>query len=61
MVPESGDIYGYSVPPLVRQKYINKGRLQLSDNVACFFQKTVIPFRNRAKIDCPKEFLGRTI
>ena len=45
----------------MRQIRIEKGRLQLSDNVACFFQKTVTPFGNGAKIDCPKKFLGRTV
>lgn len=45
----------------MRQIRIEKGRLQLSDNVVCFFQKIVTPFGNGAKIDCPKEFLGKTV
>ena len=45
----------------MRQIRIDKGRLQLTDNVEGFFQKTVMSFGNGAKIDCPKEFLGRTV
>ena len=45
----------------MRQIRVEKGRLQLTDNVTGFFQKTVTPFGNGAKIDCPKEFLGRTV
>ena len=40
---------------------VEKGRLKLTDNVSGFFQKTVTPFGNGAKIDCPKEYLGRTV
>ena len=51
------------IPPLhpVRQIRIERGKLVLTDNVIGFFQKTVTPFGNGAKIDCPKEFLGRTV
>jgi putative transposon-encoded protein len=45
----------------VRQIRVEKGKLILTDNVTGFFQKTVTPFGNGAKIDCPKEFLGRTV
>ena len=45
----------------MRQIRVEKGKLVLTDNVAGFFKKTVTPFGNGAKIDCPKEFLGRTV
>jgi putative transposon-encoded protein len=45
----------------VRQVRIEDGRLALTDNVIGFFQKTVTRFGSGAKIDCPKEFLGRTV
>ncbi len=45
----------------MRQVRVEKGKLILTDNVTSFFQKTVTPFGNGAKIDCPKEFLGRTV
>lgn len=45
----------------MRQVRIEDGRLALTDNVIGFFQKTVTRFGSGAKIDCPKEFLGRTV
>lgn len=45
----------------MRKIRVEKGKLVLTDNVIGFFQKTVTPFGNGAKIDCPKEFLGRTV
>jgi putative transposon-encoded protein len=40
---------------------VEKGKLLLTDNVIGFFQKTVTHFGTGAKIDCPKEFLGRKV
>jgi putative transposon-encoded protein len=40
---------------------VEKGKLTLNDNVLCFFQKKVTKFGTGAKIDCPKEFLGKTV
>ena len=40
---------------------VEKGKLLLTDNVIGFYQKTVTPFGTGAKIDCPKEFLGRKV
>jgi len=40
---------------------IEKGKLSLTDNILCFFQKKVTKFGTGAKIDCPKEFLGKTV
>jgi len=45
----------------MRKIRVEKGKLVLTDNVIGFFQKTVTLFGTGAKIDCPKEFLGRTV
>ena len=45
----------------MKQIRVEKGRLVLTDDVVCFFQKTVTRFGTGAKIDCPKEFLGKTV
>jgi putative transposon-encoded protein len=45
----------------VKQIRVEKGSLHLADGVIGFFQKTVTKFGTGAKIDCPKEFLGRTV
>lgn len=33
----------------------------LTDGILGFFEKVVTPFGTGAKIDCPKEFLGRRV
>lgn len=40
---------------------IEKGKLVLTDKVIGFFQKTVTPFGTGAKVDCPKEYLGKSV
>ncbi|MGP8322171.1 MAG: DUF2080 family transposase-associated protein [Methanosarcinaceae archaeon] len=40
---------------------INTGNLHLTDGVIGFFQKTVTKFGTGAKIDCPKEYLNKTV
>jgi putative transposon-encoded protein len=40
---------------------INTGNLLLTDGVIGFFQKTVTKFGTGAKIDCPKEYLNKTV
>jgi putative transposon-encoded protein len=43
------------------QVKVGEGLLQLSDDVERFFEKRVTRFGTGAKIDCPKEFLGRRV
>ncbi len=45
----------------MKQIKINKGKLVLTDGVIGFFQKTVTRFGTGAKIDCPKEYLDKTV
>lgn len=40
---------------------VEKGKLSLTENVIGFFQKTVTKFGTGAKVDCPKEYLGKTV
>jgi putative transposon-encoded protein len=40
---------------------IEKGELSLTEDVIGFFQKTVTRFGTGAKIDCPKEYLNKTV
>jgi putative transposon-encoded protein len=40
---------------------LKQGRLELSDDVVGFFEREVTKFGNGAKIDCPKEFLGKRV
>lgn len=45
----------------MRKIEINKGRLVLTDKVVGFYKKKVTKFGTGAKIDCPKEYLGKTV
>jgi putative transposon-encoded protein len=41
---------------------VNKGKLLLTEGIIGFFQKkTVTKFGTSAKIDCPKEYLNKTV
>jgi len=44
----------------MRKISINKGKLELKDEVIGFFQKKVTPYGTGAKVDCVKEHLGKT-
>ena len=45
----------------MRKIAINKGKLVLTDEVIGFYKKKVTKFGTGAKIDCPKEHLGKTV
>lgn len=45
----------------MRKIKIEKGKLILTEDVVSFFQKTVTKFGTGAKVDCPKEYLGKTV
>ena len=40
---------------------LEKGKLELKDNFELIFEKEITKFGNGAKIDAPKEFLGRKV
>jgi putative transposon-encoded protein len=44
----------------MRKVVLNKGRLMLlEDEVLGFLERRVTPFGNSAKVDCPKEYIGK--
>jgi putative transposon-encoded protein len=40
---------------------LEKGKLELKDDFELIFEKNITKFGNGAKIDAPKEFLGRKV
>lgn len=45
----------------MRKLAIERGRLVLNEGIVGFFRKTVTKFGTGAKVDCPKEYLGKTV
>lgn len=45
----------------MRKITIDNGTLVLTDSVIGFFKKTVTKFGTGAKVDCPKEHIGKTV
>lgn len=46
---------------IMRKVSINKGKLQLEDNnIIGFYQKKVTKFGTGAKVDCTREYIGKT-
>ena len=45
----------------MRRIEVKSGKLVLTEDVIGFFQKTVTRFGTGAKIDCPKEFIDKTV
>ena len=46
---------------MARKLVLTRGRLILTEEIVGFIQKKVTPFGTGAKVDCPKEFIGRTV
>jgi putative transposon-encoded protein len=44
-----------------RDLKLEKGKLELKDEFEMIFEKEITKFGNGAKIDAPKEFLGRKV
>jgi len=40
---------------------LEKGKIELKDNYEMIFEKTITKFGNGAKIDAPKELLGKKV
>lgn len=45
----------------MRKIEVYKGKLNLKDDIGVVYEKTVTKFGSGAKIDCPKEFLGKKV
>jgi len=46
---------------MARKLVLTRSRLVLTEEIEGFIKKKVTPFGTGAKVDCPKEFLGRTV
>ena len=45
----------------MRKITVNKGELLVREKVTGYFKKRVTKFGNGAKVDCPREFLGKDV
>lgn len=54
-------IYLYILYPHMRRIKLQRGKIDLTDEVIGFFERHVTRFGNGAKVDCPKEFLGKRV
>ena len=64
MVMYHRNIYIYLYIKLYMRKRsikLEKGKLELKDEFELIFEKTITKFGNGAKIDAPKEFLGKKV
>ena len=53
-------IYMYMLVYMAKIK-LEKGKIELKDEYELIFEKTITKFGNGAKIDAPKEFIGRKV
>lgn len=44
-----------------RKIHITTGKLQFNDKFETIIEKTVTRFGTGAKVDCPKEYIGRKV
>ena len=55
-------IYKYIIGYMSKRKIkMEKGKLELKDEFEFFFEKVITKFGNGAKIDAPKELLGKKV
>lgn len=55
-------IYKYTIVYMPRRSIkMEKGRLELKDEFEMIIEKTITKFGNGAKIDAPKELLGKKV
>jgi len=45
----------------MRRIELDRTKLTITDEITVLFEKTVTKFGSGAKIDCPKEFIGRRV
>ena len=46
---------------MAKKIQLDKGKFSLSDDIEMIFEKTITPFGTGAKIDAPKEFIGKKV
>lgn len=55
-------IYKYIIVYMSKRKIkLYEGKLEMTDNFEFIFEKTISKFGNGAKIDAPKELLGKKV
>jgi len=54
-------IYMYTNVYMARNLKLEEGKIEFSDNFDLIYEKTVTKFGNGAKIDAPKELLGKKV
>ena len=54
-------IYMYIINYMSRNLKLKEGKIELKDNFELIFEKTITKFGNGAKIDAPKELLGKKV
>jgi len=54
-------IYKYIIYYMSRNLKLQEGKIELKDSFELIFEKTITKFGNGAKIDAPKEFLGKKV
>lgn len=51
----------YMIIYMARKIELKKGELNIKDKISLVFEKTITKFGTGAKIDAPKEFLGKKV
>lgn len=51
----------YIIYYMSRNLKLQEGKIELKDNFELIFEKTITKFGNGAKIDAPKELLGKKV
>lgn len=46
---------------VMRKILAHQGRLQLNDDIELIYEKTITKFGNGAKVDAPKEHIGKQV
>ena len=54
-------IYRYILVYMSRKIKLEKGKLNIEDEITALYEKTITKFGSGAKIDAPKEFLGKKV
>lgn len=54
-------IYKYIFIYMARKITMEKGKIELKDEFELIFEKSITKFGSGAKIDAPKEFLGKKV
>ena len=54
-------IYQYIFIYMVKKIELKEGKLKIEDNISLVYEKIITKFGTGAKIDAPKEFIGKKV